>query len=118
MERPSLSMASSLVISFLVAWLAIPVLASRFLRGQQAEKIAHERVPEHRIYPAIMRPVLAAPWLVEQLSAPRPWRRRWYVGWTAAAIMFGAVAVVTTHAMDLLRPLLSRLAGPPTAGMT
>src|SRR5204863_2971484 len=48
----SLSMASSLVISFLVAWLAIPVLASRFLRGKQIEKLQQETETEHRIYPA------------------------------------------------------------------
>jgi multidrug efflux pump subunit AcrB len=58
----SLSMASSLVISFLVAWLAIPVLAARFLRGPQIEKFQLQPQPEHRVYPAIMRRVLVMPW--------------------------------------------------------
>src|SRR5207253_8100540 len=57
----SLSMASSLIISFLIAWLAIPLLAARLLRGHQVEKIAREHHREHRIYPAVMRRVLAAP---------------------------------------------------------
>jgi 4-amino-4-deoxy-L-arabinose transferase-like glycosyltransferase len=58
--------------------------------------------------------VLAAPWLIDQLAAPRAWVRRWYVGWTAAAIALGTIAVVTAHATDSLRPILTRLAGSAT----
>ncbi len=61
----SLSMASSLVISFLVAWLVIPILASRFLRAEDAQEpeggaITHQT---HRRYEAFMRWVLPRPWL-------------------------------------------------------
>src|SRR5205823_944004 len=49
----SLSLASSLVISFLVARLVIPVLAARFLRGRDAEKLPKDHLPEHRRYPAL-----------------------------------------------------------------
>jgi CzcA family heavy metal efflux pump len=66
----SLSMASSLVISFVVAWLAIPVLAAHFLRGHQVERLAARAEREHRIYPAIMRRVLAWPALVLLLIVP------------------------------------------------
>jgi multidrug efflux pump subunit AcrB len=66
----SLSMASSLVVSFLVAWLVIPVLAARFLRGRQIEKLEHEPPATHRIYPAMMRSVLAMPWLGALIAVP------------------------------------------------
>ncbi len=66
----SLSMASSLVISFFVAWLVIPILAARFLRGRQIEQIQDEPPPRHRIYPAIMRPMLDRPWLVAIIVVP------------------------------------------------
>lgn len=66
----SLSMAASLVISFLVAWLAIPILAGRFLRGQQIEKLAKQHEGEHRAYSAVMRRALRAPWLVLLLIIP------------------------------------------------
>jgi CzcA family heavy metal efflux pump len=62
----SLTMAASLVISFLVAWLAVPILADRFL----GEKDANQREGGaftgrvHRGYSALMRRLLASPALV------------------------------------------------------
>jgi CzcA family heavy metal efflux pump len=66
----SLSMASSLVISFFVAWLAIPILAARFLRGHNVPHDDAEAPDPHRVYPAVMRRVLAWPWLVLLLVLP------------------------------------------------
>jgi len=62
----SLSMASSLIISFFVAWLAIPILAARWLGGRNARGVEHApgagRV--HRIYASFMRTILPQPWVV------------------------------------------------------
>jgi CzcA family heavy metal efflux pump len=66
----SLSMASSLIISFLIAWLAIPVLAAHFLRGQQLEKLTSQAEHKHRIYPAIMRRLLAWPEMILLVIIP------------------------------------------------
>lgn len=62
----SLSMASSLVISFLVAWLVIPILASRWLRAKDGPSAASQASANrfHHGYARIMRPVLSRPWLV------------------------------------------------------
>ena len=67
----SLSMAASLVISFFVAWLAIPILAARFLRGHRISTLPTE-APQHepRIYPRLMRPLLRQPWLVLLVVLP------------------------------------------------
>jgi CzcA family heavy metal efflux pump len=62
----SLSMASSLVISFLVAWLAIPILASRWLRSK-TPTTTHADVRADRIqtgYARILRAILPRAWLV------------------------------------------------------
>jgi len=67
----SLSMASSLVVSFFVAWLAIPVLAARFLRSHRVDILPTEqpgRPP--RFYPRLMRPILAHPWVILLLILP------------------------------------------------
>jgi CzcA family heavy metal efflux pump len=62
----SLTMAASLVISFLIAWLAVPILADHFLGEKDAEQeeggVWTDRF--HRWYGALMRRVLAAPALV------------------------------------------------------
>ncbi len=62
----SLTMASILIISFLVAWLAVPLLALHLLRekdtqqeeGGRLTRVAHDR------YSRIMRRVLAQPWRI------------------------------------------------------
>jgi CzcA family heavy metal efflux pump len=67
----SLSMASSLVVSFLVAWLAIPILAARFLRGRRGDESTSTPEPDRpRIYPAIMQRMLAWPWMVLLVIVP------------------------------------------------
>ncbi len=62
----SLTMAASLVISFLVAWLAVPILADHFLGEKDANQ--HEGGPftarMHRGYEHLLRRLLARPALV------------------------------------------------------
>lgn len=61
----SLTMAAALFISFLITWLAVPLLADRFLRAKDAEPHADSRliVWLHRHYGRAMRALLARPWL-------------------------------------------------------
>ena len=61
----SLTMAASLVISFLVSWLAVPLLADRLLTAADANQKEGGRLTEwvHARYEALMRRVLARPWL-------------------------------------------------------
>jgi CzcA family heavy metal efflux pump len=61
----SLTMAASLAMSFLVAWLAVPILSARWL--QEADEIEdHGRITRgmHRAYARMMRPLLKRPVLV------------------------------------------------------
>ncbi len=61
----SLSMASSLIISFFIAWLVIPVLAGKFLRRSTHRPPAEQsRALSHRIYAEMMWGLLRVPWLV------------------------------------------------------
>jgi CzcA family heavy metal efflux pump len=62
----SLTMASSLIISFLVAWLAVPILANRFLGEDDANQEEGGPVTEkvHRAYARMMHPLLRRPALV------------------------------------------------------
>ncbi len=62
----SVTMAASLFISFLVAWLAVPLLADHFLNEKDARQEEGGRFTErtHRMYEATMRQVLARPWVV------------------------------------------------------
>lgn len=68
----SLSMASSLIISFLVAWLAIPIIASRVLRAKDIQPESEGPVTRAAFasYAAIMRPILRFPWLALLLVVP------------------------------------------------
>ncbi len=67
----SLSMAASLIISFFVAWLVIPVLAARLLRAHDAPKHVADRPHGlHAMYAAMMRPILRFPWLVALIILP------------------------------------------------
>lgn len=68
----SLAMASSLVVSFLIAWLAIPILAARFLRnGPSATAPAGASgVSGRSHYARLMTRLLAAPWLMLLAIAP------------------------------------------------
>lgn len=62
----SLTMASCLVISFLVAWLAVPILADRFLGERDAlqKEGGAFTARVHRFYERLMRRLLGRPWLV------------------------------------------------------
>ena len=62
----SLTMAASLVISFLVAWLAVPILADHFLDEKDAEQEEGGKLTAliHAWYAALMRRVLGRPTLV------------------------------------------------------
>jgi multidrug efflux pump subunit AcrB len=68
----SLSMASSLIISFFVAWLAIPIVASRFLRAKDVEPESEGLITRATFggYERLMRPVLGFPWMVFLLVLP------------------------------------------------
>ena len=62
----SLTMASALVISFLVAWLAVPLLASHTLSHKDMEHEAPGGITRwfHQYYANFMQRVLPRPWLV------------------------------------------------------
>src|SRR5437868_13687621 len=56
----SLTMAASLVISFIVAWLAVPILCATFLRRRDAEIEEHGRFTRrvHEVYREKMQRLL------------------------------------------------------------
>jgi len=62
----SLTMAASLVISFVIAWLGVPVLADHFLRAKDANQQEGGALTErvHRGYERLMRRILARPALL------------------------------------------------------
>src|SRR6185436_17901794 len=62
----SLSMAASLIVSFLIAWLIIPILASRFLRASGTEHADAGRLARRvqGTYERLMRPLLRVPLIV------------------------------------------------------
>ena len=68
----SLTIAASLVISFLIAWLVVPLLALHFLREKDAEPHTGgtwtTRV--QAAYTSLMTRVLSAPWLIALALVP------------------------------------------------
>ena len=68
----SLTMASSLIISFFVAWLAVPLLADYFLNEKDANQEEDGPLTRmfHRSYEAVMKPVLSRPFLILVLIVP------------------------------------------------
>lgn len=68
----SLTMAASLVISFLIAWLAVPLLALHVLRERDAEQKEGGAWTRrlHGGYTALMTRVLSAPWLIAVVLVP------------------------------------------------
>lgn len=62
----SLTMAASLIISFLVAWLAVPLLALHLLRQKDADQKEEGRwMPAlHRVYAWLMHRILPRPGLI------------------------------------------------------
>src|SRR5882672_10106468 len=67
----SLTMAASLVISFVVAWLAVPLLTDRFLNEQDAGQEEHGRFTARarRTYETLLRRVLVRPVVVLFIAA-------------------------------------------------
>lgn len=84
----SLSMATSLVISFFVAWMVIPVLAARMVRG--AVKAEH-REPQGRwienIYARLMQMILPRPWIVLLIILPLIFAGYWAYGGMQSGMM-------------------------------
>jgi CzcA family heavy metal efflux pump len=68
----SLTMAVSLVISFLIAWLAIPVLAAHLLGPRDARQEEGGSVMRvaHRLYARLMQRLLSRPGMIALLIAP------------------------------------------------
>ena len=68
----SLTMASALIISFLVTWLAVPLLTDHFLTEKDANQKEGGRLTDwvHQRYGALMQRVLARPVLILLLIVP------------------------------------------------
>ena len=66
----SLSMATSLIISFGVAWLVIPVLAGQLLKGTRHREPGRVARATDRGYAKLMRPMLRWPWLALLIVVP------------------------------------------------
>jgi CzcA family heavy metal efflux pump len=68
----SLTMAASLLVSYLAAYLAVPLLAGRLLNDKDAHQNEHGPVTRmfHAIYRAMMGLLLPHPWMVLALIAP------------------------------------------------
>jgi len=68
----SLTMASSLIISFLLAWLAVPLLAEHLLSSRDAEKEDMGTLFQRLLqgYQRLMQRLLKTPWLVLAGIAP------------------------------------------------
>jgi CzcA family heavy metal efflux pump len=68
----SLTMAASLIISFFVAWLAVPILCARLLKRKDAGVEEHGTIARRvqRVYREKMRRLLRQPWLVIVFLAP------------------------------------------------
>lgn len=61
----SVTMAAALIISFLITWLAIPILADHLLGEKEArrEEIGPITQQVHHFYERLMAPLLRRPWL-------------------------------------------------------
>jgi len=68
----SLTMATSLIISFFVAWFAVPLLASHLLNQKDADQKEGGALTErvHKAYETIMRRILVRPWFVIVVIVP------------------------------------------------
>src|ERR1700757_1698769 len=62
----SLTMAASLIISFLIAWVALPIISTRLLTRRDADLNDSGKVTQsiHRVYQSWMRSLLRAPILI------------------------------------------------------
>ena len=77
----SITMASALFISFIVAWLAVPLLASHTLSQKDTEHDENGRVTRwfHRHYQRLLQALLPKPWLA--LLALIPLLGAGFLGW-------------------------------------
>ena len=68
----SLTMAASLIISFLIAWLAVPILSLHLLREKDAEQKEGGKLTGriHAIYSGVMSGLLNRPWMVLLIIIP------------------------------------------------
>jgi len=68
----SLTMAASLLVSFLAAYLAVPLLAGRLLNEKDARQKEHGPITRmfHAIYRGVMGLLLPHPWMVLAVIAP------------------------------------------------
>lgn len=68
----SLTMASSLLISFFVSWLAVPLLADHLLSAKDAEHEHQGRLMPalHALYERVMRFCLPRPWVILAVVVP------------------------------------------------
>jgi multidrug efflux pump subunit AcrB len=68
----SLTMAASLAVSYLVAWLAVPLLATHLLGEKDTRQKEGAFIAGlfHRGYAGLMRALLPHPWLILLLIAP------------------------------------------------
>lgn len=68
----SLTIASVLAISFLVSWLAVPLLASHTLSDKDTEHKGDDKMTRwlHRTYARLMQRILPRPWLVMVILLP------------------------------------------------
>lgn len=68
----SLTMAASLAISFLIAWLAVPILSGKLLGQKDADQEEGGGITRrvHHGYEWLMRKVLACPWLIALFIVP------------------------------------------------
>ncbi|MCX5685369.1 MAG: efflux RND transporter permease subunit, partial [Planctomycetota bacterium] len=68
----SLTMAASLFISYMVAWLAVPLLATHLLKEKDAHQKEGGFISDfiHRLYAGLMRGLLPHPWLILLIAAP------------------------------------------------
>ena len=84
----SLTMAAALFISFLITWLAVPLLADRFLGARDAEHAPDSRLVRwlHRHYRRLLGALLARPWLL--LAGVAPLVLAGFLAWRAVGSGF------------------------------
>jgi len=66
----SLTMAASLIISFVVAWLAVPILCAQVLKKRDGEEYGRFTRRVHEVYRDNMQRLLRQPWLVVAVLVP------------------------------------------------
>ncbi|MDQ6912336.1 MAG: efflux RND transporter permease subunit, partial [Verrucomicrobiota bacterium] len=100
----SLTMASALVISFLIAWLAVPVLSAQLLKEKDTEKEESGRFLRsvNKNYRALMRRMLDQRWLVALFIVPL--LVLGYVGYKSVASGFMPVMDEGGFILDYVSP--------------